>query len=71
MDALNWQFYSNGVFNNCTDTVINHYALVVGYEDSGTWILKNSWGALWGEEGHIRLASGNTCGVIANAYQNI
>lgn len=39
--------------------------MVVGYEDDGTWIVKNSWGLTWGEAGHIRLKSGNTCGVLS------
>ena len=47
---------------------MNHYAVVVGYEESGNWILKNSWGTVWGEDGFIRIKSGNTCGVLSYAY---
>lgn len=64
VDAQKWQFYSSGVYSDCGLTW-NHYVTVVGYEDSGNWILKNSWGSGWGEAGHIRLKSGNTCGVLS------
>lgn len=69
VDATNWQSYEKGVFDNCTKT-INHYILVVGYEDTGNWIIKNSWGTSWGDSGHIKLSSGNTCGILDAAYQN-
>jgi len=36
--------------------------LAVGYDDSSNWIVKNSWGASWGDNGYITLAAGNTCG---------
>jgi C1A family cysteine protease len=64
VDAENWQFYSGGVFSDCSDN-LDHGVLLVGY-DSTALIVKNSWGTSWGENGYIRLAKGNTCG-IANA----
>jgi C1A family cysteine protease len=64
VDASNWQFYSSGVFSDCS-TSLDHGVLLVGY-NSDAWIVKNSWGASWGENGFIRLKRGNTCG-IANA----
>jgi hypothetical protein len=44
------------------NTAINHGVLVVGVTDD-YWIVKNSWGTTWGENGYIRLAKGNTCAV--------
>ena len=64
VDAQNWQLYSSGVFSNC-GTSLDHGVLLVGYT-SDAWIVKNSWGASWGENGFIRIKRGNTCG-IANA----
>ncbi|CAK83613.1 unnamed protein product (macronuclear) [Paramecium tetraurelia] len=69
LDAQNWQFYSSGIFSNCGIT-LNHYAVVVGYEESGNWIVKNSWGLGWGENGFIRIKSGNTCGILTYSYQD-
>jgi len=64
VDAENWQFYSGGVFSDCSDN-LDHGVLLVGYT-ADALLVKNSWGASWGENGYIRLAKGNTCG-IANA----
>jgi C1A family cysteine protease len=61
VDATNWSRYSSGVFSNCK-TSLNHGVLLVGIS-SGSWWVKNSWGASWGEKGFIRLATGNTCGL--------
>ncbi|CAD8176211.1 unnamed protein product [Paramecium pentaurelia] len=69
LDAQNWQFYSSGIFSNCGIT-LNHYAVVVGYEETGNWIVKNSWGLGWGENGFIRIKSGNTCGIVTYSYQD-
>ena len=70
VDASNWSFYRSGVFSNC-GTSINHAVLAVGYDASGNWLVKNSWGTSWGMSGYITLKSGSTCGVcgnLANAY---
>ena len=60
-DATNWSRYSSGIFSNCGRN-LNHDILLVGYT-STYWKIKNSWGTSWGEQGFIRLAPGNTCGV--------
>ena len=63
LDASNWFNYRGGIFNNCNPQVHNHAVLLVGYT-ADAWIIKNSWGPGWGEQGFIRLARpGNTCGL--------
>jgi len=66
-----WQLYSGGVLKPlfCPASRLDHGVAVVGYgtDSSDYWIIKNSWGTTWGEDGYVRLHRGsNTCGV-ANA----
>jgi len=65
----NWQHYKSGVFDDgmCWLTQLNHGVLNVGIEGHA-WIIKNSWGTVWGENGFMRLVKGkNMCGVAAAA----
>jgi C1A family cysteine protease len=73
-DQQCFQFYSGGVLSDPScGTTLDHGVLVVGYgTDAATntpyWIVKNSWGASWGEAGYIRLIRGtNECGIAADA----
>mmetsp|Transcript_4101 Transcript_4101/g.8323 ORF Transcript_4101/g.8323 Transcript_4101/m.8323 type:complete len:375 (-) Transcript_4101:90-1214(-) len=70
VDASTWQFYTGGVLSDldCGRSV-NHAVTIVGYTQS-EWIIKNSWGTGWGEEGYIRLDMTSThtgpCGLYLN-----
>lgn len=63
VDSSNWGSYRGGIFSGPCGRQLNHVVLVVGYT-SGYWIVKNSWGANWGNGGYILLARGrNLCGI--------
>ena len=57
-------------WNNKGPQVGGHAVVIVGWgEKNGEkyWIIKNSWGAKWGEEGYFRMVRGsNDCGIEAN-----
>jgi len=64
------QAYTGGVFNACKDKkYINHAVVLVGWDDSqgtnGVWIMRNSWGPEWGEEGYMKIEYG--CSLVGEA----
>jgi C1A family cysteine protease len=66
VDAEEWQFYSGGIFTDCGKQ-LDHGVLAAGYSNGSYWLVKNSWGTSWGEQGYIRLGWGNTCGICNTA----
>jgi len=64
-DASSWSNYNGGVLtaDQCGDNV-DHAIQLTGYSPSqgGYWIVRNSWGSDWGNNGFIYLQYGsNTC----------
>lgn len=63
--------YKSGVYYDPSCTLkVNHGVLVVGYgNENGKdyWLVKNSWGHNFGDNGYIRMArnSGNHCGIAS------
>jgi len=68
-DAQPWQYYNGGVLTSSQCGLsIDHAIQLTGYSPSsgGYWIVRNSWGADWGESGFIYLQYGqNTCGITS------
>ena len=64
-----FQTYKGGIISadKCSSKEVDHAVVIVGY---GTlngvdyWILRNSWGTSWGDQGYFYIArSGNACGI--------
>ncbi len=54
-------YKANTIFSTCSNKPINHAITVVGYGPD-YWLIKNSWGQHWGDNGYIKVKMG-TCGV--------
>ena len=72
---ISFQLYSSGIYDPvlCSSTNLDHAVGLVGYgTESGTdyWLVRNSWGTSWGEQGYIRMIrnSNNKCGVASMAF---
>ena len=68
LNANPLQTYTGGILDKtssqCPVSGINHAVTLVGYgAESGVdyWIVKNSWGANWGENGYFRIRRGTGC----------
>jgi len=77
VDASFWWLYAGGVFDECSkaNPIPNHAVTLVGYgQDHGTkyWLILNSWGTTFGEQGYIRLRryDEEPCGVNTDPRQN-
>ena len=76
-DQRDFQLYESGVFTGKCGTTLDHGVLVVGYgteNNNDYYLVKNSWGTTWGDQGYIKLGRGpqyndgqGQCGILLEA----
>ncbi|KAJ1168197.1 hypothetical protein NDU88_000146 [Pleurodeles waltl] len=63
--TMNFFFYSEGIYDDECDVPPNHAIILIGYgteDHEDYWIIKNSWGVDWGEEGFGKIRrNANVC----------
>eukprot|EP00825_Cyclidium_porcatum_P042998 TRINITY_DN5_c0_g4_i3.p1 TRINITY_DN5_c0_g4~~TRINITY_DN5_c0_g4_i3.p1 ORF type:complete len:379 (+),score=76.15 TRINITY_DN5_c0_g4_i3:102-1238(+) len=77
-----FEYYTSGVIKDSScGTSLDHCVGIVGYQNDESqggpyWIVKNSWGTDWGEEGYVRIlkqtgTGDGICGIAKDAiYPN-
>ena len=64
-DQFAFQGYHSGIITSGCGTRLDHGVLAVGYGGVGDmeyFLVKNSWGASWGDKGYVKIAP-NQCGI--------
>jgi cathepsin L len=66
-DRSVFQQYTGGILNSSAcGTNLDHAITAIGYGTSGTqdyYIVRNSWGASWGDHGYINIAAVSGVGI--------
>lgn len=62
VDANEWSYYGGGIFKARRVGAINHAVNLIGWGydtvlKENYWLIRNSWGGDWGENGYIRVST--------------
>ncbi|KAA6373718.1 MAG: putative cathepsin K, partial [Streblomastix strix] len=77
ISASDFKQYRSGIYDNinCTSSGISHAVLIVGFgydseQKKEFWVIQNSWGVSWGQNGLMQLArhSQDRCGISSYAF---
>lgn len=65
--------YKSGIYAcNSITTInnINHAVTIVGYDSNGNYLIKNSWGTTWGNQGYgwVNASPNSNCGLNLVVY---
>jgi len=62
--------YTGGIYSKVTGNFVGGHAIVlVGYDvKEQYWIVRNSWGTHWGEQGYFRIKFGDVSGVGLSTF---
>lgn len=76
VDASSWQFYTGGIVTSNCGTKIDHCVQLVGWNTSPSgipyWIVRNSWGTSWGNNGYIYIERNkNLCAIAEEVSRAI
>jgi len=73
VDASNWSSYTGGLYpSSACGNALDHCVEAEGYNLGGSpyWLIRNSWGTSWGENGYMNLQYGvDACGVAQESTQ--
>lgn len=83
--STDWGNYGSGIYDGCkVDARVGHAVLLIGYgqgkkgtneEGKNYWMIQNSWGKGFGENGHIRILRQNNeekvCGTDSQPQQGV